>query len=208
MSNVGHLYGSGYRTEKANNTDTYLWDPIVKQLKVLKPGSKVLDAGCGNGFFLQHLVKMGYDVSGIELDTSGVDCARKLMPNNRIENASIYDDVYGIFKEKFDAIVSLEVVEHLYDPKTFVKQMKNCLKPGGIFILSTPYHGYLKNLSIALIGKFDRHVSPLWDGGHIKFWSKKTLTQLLVDEGFQFVRFDGAGRISYLWKSMILTSKL
>lgn len=206
--NLGQVYGTGYRAEKADTTDQYLWEPIVKQLKVLKPGSRVLDAGCGNGYFLQHLVKCGYEVSGIELDKSGVDFAKKLEPKSRIENASVYDDVLGIFKEKFDAIVSLEVVEHLFDPKKFVRQMKNCLKPGGFFVLSTPYHGYLKNLSIALLGKFDSHVSPLWDGGHIKFWSKKTLTQLLNDEGFQVIQFEGAGRFPFFWKSMVLTSKI
>ena len=137
-----------------------------------------------------------------------MDFARKLEPKSRIENASVYDDVLGIFKEKFDAIVSLEVVEHLFDPKKFVRQMKNCLKPGGIFVLSTPYHGYLKNLSIAFLGKFDSHVSPLWDGGHIKFWSKKTLTKLLNDEGFHDIQFEGAGRFSFFWKSMILASKI
>lgn len=207
MSNSGHLYGTGYRAEKANNTDEYLWPPVMRRLKALKQGARVLDAGCGNGYFLKHLNETGYDVSGIELDLSGVEIARKMVPNCQIENKSIYDDVSNIFSEKFDAIVSLEVVEHLYDPRKFAKEMKKCLKPNGIFIVSTPYHGYLKNLAITALGKFDKHVSPLWDGGHIKFWSKTTLTKLLTDEGLQVIGFDGAGRFSYFWKSMILTAK-
>jgi 2-polyprenyl-6-hydroxyphenyl methylase/3-demethylubiquinone-9 3-methyltransferase len=106
----------------------------------------------------------------------------------------------------FDAVVALEVVEHLYDPRAFAGRVHECLRPGGTFILSTPYHGYMKNLLIALCGKFDAHVSPLWDGGHIKFRSRKTLTALLEEAGFRPAAFVGAGQLPYLWKSMILTS--
>ena len=60
---------------------------------------------------------------------------------------------------------------------------------GGEMIISTPYHGYLKNLALAITGKFDRHFTVLWDGGHIKFWSVKTLTKLLNEFGFEVVEF-------------------
>jgi len=46
--------------------------------------------------------------------------------------------------------------------------------------------------------------SPPWDGGHIKLWSRKTLSQLLSETGFRVVRFIGAGRMPFLWKSMIM----
>jgi hypothetical protein len=37
-------------------------------------------------------------------------------------------------------------------------------------IITTPYHGYLKNIALSVSVKFDHHVNPLWDGGHIKFF--------------------------------------
>jgi hypothetical protein len=67
-------------------------------------------------------------------------------------------------------------------------------------IISTPYHGYLKNLVLALGNKWDSHLTPLWDGGHIKLWSRKTLSQLLSEAGFHVVRFIGAGRLPFLEK--------
>lgn len=79
--------------------------------------------------------------------------------------------------------------------------------PGGRAIVSTPYHGYLKNLAIALSGKFDRHFTALWDHGHIKFWSRHTLTMLLAEAGFNVVDFDRVGRIPALAKSMILVAQ-
>jgi hypothetical protein len=74
-------------------------------------------------------------------------------------------------------------------------------------VITTPYHGYWKNLALAVSGKLEGHFTALWDGGHIKFWSRRTLTRLLTDEGFEVTGFSGAGRIPYLWKSMILVAR-
>lgn len=80
------------------------------------------------------------------------------------------------------------------------------LRPGGLFIITTPYHGYFKNLVMAVTGKMDNHFTVLWDGGHIKFWSYKTLSTLLQENGFRVDHFYGAGRFPWLWKSMVLAA--
>ena len=73
--------------------------------------------------------------------------------------------------------------------------------------MSTPYHGYFKNLTLAITGKMDQHFTALWDHGHIKFWSMPTLTTLLQDAGFQNIRFNRVGRIPALAKSMIAVAQ-
>jgi 2-polyprenyl-6-hydroxyphenyl methylase/3-demethylubiquinone-9 3-methyltransferase len=73
--------------------------------------------------------------------------------------------------------------------------------------VSTPYHGYLKNLALALSGKLDKHFTALWDGGHIKFFSIATLGQLLREAGFKDLRFVRVGRIPPLAKSMLAIAK-
>ena len=75
-----------------------------------------------------------------------------------------------------------------------------CLKPNGKFIITTPYHGYIKNLLLAITGKMKRHFTVLWDGGHIKFFSVATLKNLLLTTGFKDFKFNFAGRHPYLWK--------
>src|SRR5207253_2552797 len=105
----------------------------------------------------------------------------------------------------FDAIVSVEVIEHLYDPRRFMRRAYEALKPGGLLVLTTPYWGYLKNIALALTNRIDRALTPLWDGGHIKHWSYKTLRALGEELPFEFVAFRGAGRpIPYLWNGMIM----
>lgn len=103
--------------------------------------------------------------------------------------------------------MSLEVVEHVYFPRKYVATLYDLLEPGGVAIISTPYHGYWKNLALALTGKMDDHFTALWDYGHIKFWSFKTLRLLLEEAGFRDISFQRIGRIPILAKSMLAIAR-
>ena len=106
-----------------------------------------------------------------------------------------------------DVFRGLEVVEHVYFPRRYAATLFALLEPGGTAIVSTPYHGYWKNLALALSGKMDAHFTALWDYGHIKFWSVATLTRLLAEAGFDDIRFQRVGRIPALAKSMIAIAR-
>jgi SAM-dependent methyltransferase len=171
--------------------------------------ARVFDAGCGNGALLARLHEQGHSVAGCEMSSSGVEIARRTLgPDVRIECMSVYDDLAASFGSTWDAVVSTEVVEHLFEPRLFIKRIREMLKPHGVLVLSTPYHGYLKNLALAVAGAWDKHHTPLWDGGHIKFWSFATIKQLLREAGFIDFRFYGAGRLPWLWKSMVIACRL
>lgn len=85
--------------------------------------------------------------------------------------------------------------------------MLNLVRPGGGVVVSTPYHGYFKNVALAASGQMDKHFTALWDGGHIKFFSIDTLTRLPTGAGFVDLRFERAGRIPALAKSMICCAR-
>jgi 2-polyprenyl-6-hydroxyphenyl methylase/3-demethylubiquinone-9 3-methyltransferase len=99
------------------------------------------------------------------------------------------------------------VIEHVYAPRLLLATLFRVLKPGGKLILSTPYHGYVKNLAVIASGRFDRHFNPLWDNGHIKFFSMRTLDQILHEAGFREIKIRGIGRAPYLWKTMLVTAQ-
>src|SRR6202008_4101385 len=103
---------------------------------------------------------------------------------SRLEQGSVYEPLEARFG-RFSAVLSLEVVEHLYYPRRLAEAAFALLEPGGTLVISTIYHGYLKNIALAVLGRFDRHVDPLWDHGHIKFWSRRTLAALLTEAGFE-----------------------
>jgi 2-polyprenyl-3-methyl-5-hydroxy-6-metoxy-1,4-benzoquinol methylase len=196
----------GYTHSQANHTFAYLWPQIVALAPRLGANVRVLDVGCGNGSIAGALAERGCSVVGIDLSEQGIAQARKAHPTLRFEVLPADDQVLiNLNEPPFDLVISTEVVEHLYDPRSFAKGCFTAVKPRGRCILSTPYHGYLKNLMISLAGKWDSHISPLWDGGHIKFWSRKTLGQLLTEAGFTNIQFRGAGRFPQLWMSMVMS---
>jgi 2-polyprenyl-3-methyl-5-hydroxy-6-metoxy-1,4-benzoquinol methylase len=173
----------------------------------LRPGLRVLDVGCGNGYTCGEFIRRGCDVVGIDLSEQGLAWARRTYPEGRFELLSAESDILSHLNvPPFDLIVSTEVVEHLYAPRRWAAACYNALSSRGMFICTTPYHGYLKNLAIALLGKWDRHANPLWDGGHIKLWSRSSLSSLLQDVGFEEIRIQGAGRMPGLWMTMVASA--
>ncbi len=166
----------------------------------------VFDLGCGTGGAAALLSNDGYAVAGVDPSEDGIAKAKNAYPNLPLKLGSAYEDLAGQYGT-FDAVISLEVVEHVYDPKTFSSTMFDLVKPGGIAVVSTPFHGYWKNLALALTGRMDSHFMPLKDHGHIKFWSPHTLETLLLGTGFQTVEFQYVGRISFLAKSMIAVAQ-
>ncbi len=187
--------------------DDHIAARVIRALTANGNIERVLDAGCGNGNLSARIAAQGFAVSAFDASTSGVEHAQRAFPGVHFRVASAYDDLRTQFDNVFDACVCVEVIEHLYDPRAFVSRVCEVLRPGGLFVVTTPYHGYLKNLALAITGGMDDHYSALWDGGHIKFWSRSTLTTLLQEHGFRVIRFEGAGRVPLLWKSMIVTAQ-
>lgn len=198
----------GYTNNLPDHTFFYLQEGLTAMLAGRKD-RVILDLGCGNGYLVRQLVQQGYDAYGTDASEHGIAIARKEYPNRFfVQDLSAGKLPSELQKIKFNTIVSTEVIEHLYDPEAFVDLCKNTLPPNGELIITTPYHGYWKNLLLAVLGRWDPHHDPTWLGGHIKFWSKKTLTKLLNDKSFTITGFKGCGRIPYLWKSMIIKAKL
>jgi len=199
-------------SEGATCAHAYLYNDLIALLEGGQDkNQKILDIGCGNGTIANKMIDEGYDVYGIDASDTGIKVARNNEPNRffvqDINSKELPTELKGI---QFDTIVSTEVIEHLYNPRGYIGFCKEVLlkNGGGQIVISTPYHGYLKNLVMAVAGKTDGHYTVLWDGGHIKFWSRKTLTQLLEEFGFEIVGFRGSGRLPYLWKSMFIKARI
>jgi SAM-dependent methyltransferase len=194
-----------YRSPGLRNAHAYLLPELLSVADDLPPHSRILDVGCGNGSVASEFSKLGHFVVGIDLSKAGVGIARESCPAGRFEVMAADEDVLANLKEEpFDLVYSVEVIEHLYDPRSLLKGCYAATRPGCKFICTTPYHGYWKNLAIALAGGWDKHTNPLFDGGHIKFFSLKTLSVLMTEVGFQNIKFHGAGRLPSLWKSMVV----
>ena len=200
----------GFENDRLTHAYSYLMHPLLNLLED-NHDRVILDLGCGNGSLAKVLIEKGYIVYGTDASEKGIKIAGKEHPERFAVQNLESDDLPPQFRQlKFDTIVSTEVIEHLYHPRKVIQLSRSILQKngGGNLIISTPYHGYLKNLIISLTGNWDMHMNPLWDGGHIKIWSRNTLTKLLEEEGFHVTHFKGCGRIPFLWKSMIIKASI
>jgi 2-polyprenyl-3-methyl-5-hydroxy-6-metoxy-1,4-benzoquinol methylase len=191
-----------YSDANAGWAHGYLVQPLLDEIDRLKP-ARAFEIGAGSGYVASLLAERGIEITAIEPSESGVALARRHHPNVKMHAGSVYDDLAKTYG-RFPLVLSLEVVEHLMYPRLFAKAVFDLLEAGGTAIVSTPYHGYLKNLALAITGKMDAHFTALWDGGHIKFWSIATLTSLMEEAGLRVERVVRVGRVPVLAKSMIL----
>jgi len=198
-----------YRGAEAESSHSYLYPTVSRFLENVRQGAVVFDAGCGNGSFLALFQDRGWQLHGSDMSPTGIEIAKKTFPgiNFFLADAQTVYDEFLKSVGQVDVVITTEVIEHIYNPRGFLRSCHELLKPGGTLIVTTPYHGYLKNLFLAITGKLDQHFTVLWDHGHIKFWSRATLELALRETGFTPVEFTGSGRIPYLWKSMVLKAK-
>ncbi|MEA2205382.1 MAG: hypothetical protein QOE77_2158 [Blastocatellia bacterium] len=200
----------GWVSSDPTDAHNYLLPAICRCVKDLFGDKRVriLDLGCGNGFIASQLAQLGHSVTGIDAASDGIKIAQASYPDVDFRRGSIYEIAPARITEGyFDCVVSLEVVEHLFHPKVLFEKSFQIIKPGGRLILTTPYHGYLKNLALSIVNGWDAHFGVHWDGGHIKFFSPKTIQLMAANAGFKNIRMSGVGRIPGLWKSMIMVAE-
>jgi 2-polyprenyl-6-hydroxyphenyl methylase/3-demethylubiquinone-9 3-methyltransferase len=200
----------GHAWESAEPTcaHAYVWPAVCRLLSdgiAQGRARRVFDLGCGNGATAGLLAAPGWEVAGVDPSREGISYARASGLDLRVGSA--YEDLAAVFG-RWPFVLCLEVVEHVYFPHRLAHTLFNLCEPGALAIVSTPYHGYCKNMALSLVpGAWDRHHHPLSDHGHIKFWSMGTLRALLLQAGFKVVRFNRLGRIPALARSMIAVAE-
>jgi 2-polyprenyl-3-methyl-5-hydroxy-6-metoxy-1,4-benzoquinol methylase len=98
-------------------------------------GGNLLDVGCGDGSFMKRMRDLGWRVRGIDPNRWAVEQARKCF-GLEVEEARLEDHRFP--ENSFDAAVAGHVVEHAYDPISFLKECRRVLKPGGKLVALTP----------------------------------------------------------------------
>lgn len=201
---------SGYwRWERADPPPDhrYLVPAVLKALGDARSRT-LLDVGCGNGALSARLADAGFAVTGIDFEPSGVDLARRAHPGLSFAVHDVGDPLPVEMAGFFDVVVATEIVEHLFRPRVLFARAREALGPQGEIVVSTPYHGYAKNLALALSGKFDDHWGPCTDYGHVKFFSRRTLGALAAECGFEPTGCVLAGRVPALAATMVMRARI
>ena len=192
------------KPEEYNDPTTPARTALLRQhLSDLPAGSRVLDLGCGRGEFCALFKSMGFAAEGIDISAQVIDYARAKYPEIPFHSGEA-DTLVQSHANAFDCIFSSEVIEHLFDVGGYLTCINRLLKPGGRYILTTPYHGFLKNVMVDLLN-YQKHYDPL--GQHIRFFDRKGLESALRQFGFEPLVWTGYGRPWPFWKSFFVVSR-
>ncbi|MCX7974180.1 MAG: class I SAM-dependent methyltransferase [Candidatus Aminicenantes bacterium] len=203
--NAIKLYANYYTHEALFNSERDLVNlrkrakAIIKCLKSSR-GGHLLDVGCGNGWFLKVMLKLGWKVTGVERDEEAVRLAKDMFGLEVIQGT--LDDI-KFPPEQFEAITINHVIEHVHDPIKLLAECRRILKSNGIIVIATPN---LKSLTKYLFGQYWRG----WDvPRHLFLFSPKSL-RICVERSelrIKQVRTSARGA-HWMWTTTRLTRRL
>lgn len=115
-------------------------DNLLKDLvqRYLKSKDKILDFGCNYGHSTRLLQSLGYDTFGLDISDEAIGYGRSL----GIKNIFLESEKY-FPPNSFDAIISLDVLEHIEDDKNALKNLLNLVRPNGIIVIMVPAYMFL-----------------------------------------------------------------
>ncbi|MFA6365067.1 MAG: class I SAM-dependent methyltransferase [Candidatus Paceibacterota bacterium] len=202
MSNFYERYWEGDASELS---DFSLKWPILLPYIPKDKEVTVLDFGCGKGHILSEILYLNPKAKliGCDVSEAALQVARVKVPK-AVFHKIIDGGAIPLPNSSVDFVFSSEVIEHIYDTENAVSEISRVLKSGGKALITVPYHGFLKNLMIIFLG-FDTHFDPV--GPHVRFFSKRTMTKLLKQNGFEIEKYDYYGRFRPFSKSMVVLAR-
>lgn len=164
-------------SEHSNEHKFFVKKKLEKAASLVPAGSKVLDIGCGDGKIREFLKNCIY--FGVDIDKEAIDRLKNQIKPNQVKQLDL--NISEIpFKEKFDCILLLDILEHITNPRTLLQKIKKNLKEQGKLIVSLPNDYHLLN-KIRFI--FNKHLTsdPFSPCGHLHIFPIKTGEMLFRD---------------------------
>lgn len=180
--------------------------PIIKKYIPQKSNLRILDYGCGAGIVLEIMSEINPKCFyiGVDISQEIIKLDKKRLPQFKF--LKINEEKKLPFKDNFfDFVISTDVIEHIYNTPFLFGELSRILKPGGKILLTTPYHGFFKNLAIILTNNFELIFDPL--KAHIRFFTKKSMTYCLKKVDLIPQKYEYYGRFYPLSNGMLVLAK-
>ena len=148
-----------------------------------KKTNKILDIGCGDGYFLREAKNRGWQVYGTEFSDHAYEIGKKkgITMHKGILNPENYS-----FRD-FDVITSFEVIEHINNPKEEVENINKLLRTGGLFYFTTPNFNSISRL----ISKLPWNVILYPE--HLSYYTAGSMNRFLTKKGFEKIKIETTG---------------
>jgi 2-polyprenyl-3-methyl-5-hydroxy-6-metoxy-1,4-benzoquinol methylase len=157
-------------------------------LKYRLPPARVLELGCAHGSFVALLRQVGYDAGGVEMSPWVVDFGRKTFDVPILIGPI---EALEIPLASFDAIVLMDVLEHLPNPVETMKHCLRLLKPDGFLLIQTPQ--FRAKMKFAeLVARQDPFIEILKADEHLYLFSDKSVTRMFRQLGASHIQFEPA----------------
>jgi 2-polyprenyl-3-methyl-5-hydroxy-6-metoxy-1,4-benzoquinol methylase len=153
----------------------------INLIKKFIPSGKLLDIGCGVGWFLEAAKSEGFEIYGQEISSELADYTSESL------GIKVFTEEISNIKQKFDVITMFDLIEHVMDPKKLILESKALLNPGGIIVAFTPN---FDSLGIQLLRETSSLICP---PAHLTYFTKKSVEKLAMDSGLELVHLETKG---------------
>jgi 2-polyprenyl-3-methyl-5-hydroxy-6-metoxy-1,4-benzoquinol methylase len=166
---------------------------------------RVLDVGCGEGYFAAALLRAGAQVVGCDVAAEPLRRARASHP--ALDLRLVQPEApLALEDASFDVVWAGETIEHVADVAQWLSELRRVLRSGGLLLLSTPEHGPLSRLWIGLSrAAFQERFDPRAD--HLRFYTRQLLASLLADFGFAEITVAAVGGLPLARRVLLASAR-
>jgi 2-polyprenyl-3-methyl-5-hydroxy-6-metoxy-1,4-benzoquinol methylase len=184
MTDPGHTTHDHAATGRSPRR--YFLDAKPALLELFDPrGLRILDAGCAAGGNGELLKKAGArEVVGIELSAEAAGLARTCL-DAVIEGDLATVDLEPLAGEPFDAVLFVDVLEHLLEPRAALVRYLALVKPGGLVVASIPNVAHVWVIANLLAARWPQKDSGIFDRTHVRFFARRDMVRLLESAGLE-----------------------
>ena len=155
-------------------------------------GSKILDLGCGGGLLSEAMTNCGADVIGIDASLKTIEIAKKHAKEQNLKIKYINTDIESFdHKEKFDAVICFELIEHVPDPNELIKHMSRFIKPNGKLFLSTINRNLFSFMFAKVFAEYLLNIIPRGTHTYEKFLKPSEIRQMLENNDLSISDIQG-----------------
>ena len=158
-------------------------EEITAAFAPYRQANRLLDNGCGAGSLLEAARIHGWQAHGLDVSSHAAKHVREL--GFEVFEGELQEAAYP--SQHFDVVTAAELLEHIPDPRTLVREVARILRPGGLFWTTTPH---ARGLSARVLGLDWRCI---WPPEHLQLFSTGGLKALLGSAGFRDIHIDTTG---------------